>query len=550
MGVLISYPRFRATDENGNPLSGGLLYTYFSGTSTKKSTYQDAAETTPHANPIILDSNGEATIYLANGDYKFVLNNPNATPPETPDDIIWTVDDIQSIMFTTQLFHKTADYTLVSSDMDSGKTFGNKGATGQVVLTLPNGEDNYGASFIVSENQNLKLVAMPGEYFRFGTQVSNTGGYILGAEKGTAWSIKWDGYCWVVTSMSGVLSVDGTTTWTLAATNATSRNIVINGAMEIDQRNAGAAITASGDIDCDRHTKIHNDGAFTAQQVTGDGIYSKARKVTVTTISTLPAADDYYIAEQYRFLGYEVAKIRERTVTISFQFKAKIAGTYCLALRAGDSSLSYVTEFNYPIAEAVTTVSKSIDIPLTGVVTDVGTGLGLSLFIAGMSGGDHRASATDSWVSGNKFSSAGATAWAGTVGNYVTITGLQMELGAYATEFDFRPNELELCYPFCYRIAPASDAIIATGRAANTTLCEFLFTPPRPIVVGPVTFSYSNLAHFATGSVVKQVPSAMALSAGSSLGAFNIDVTSTYDAGGIVTLLGSTSAFLLFESPY
>ena len=554
MSVLVSYPRFRATDSNGAPLSGGLLYTYHSGTSSKKSTYQDAAETTPHANPIVLDSNGEATIYLASGDYKFVLNNPNTTPPDTPDDIIWTVDNIESVAFTTHLIHKTDDYTLISSDMDSGKTFGNKGAAGQVVLTLPAGADNYGASFIVSENQNLKLVAMPGEYFRFGTQLSNSGGYILGAEKGTAWSIKWDGYEWVITSLAGELSIDGSTTWTLAGANATSRNIVINGAMEIDQRNAGTAVTTSGDIDCDRHHMLFIDGAFSAQQVTGDGIFSKARKVTVTSAATLATSDKFYAAERYTFLGYEVAKIRERKITVSFQFSAKIAGTYCVAFISGDGLMCHVTEFLYPVAEAIQFVTKTIDVPLTAAVTDVGTGIGLKLYIAAKSGGNNNTSITDEWTSGAKFSTANATAWAGTIGNYVKITGLQVEIGAYATEFDFRPNELELCYPFCYKIAPNSvAAVFSTGLAASASLCTFLVAPPRPIVVGPVTFSYSSLSHFYAGTSAGPPVSvtAMSLNAGSSLGAFNIDVTSTYVSGGMATLrTNNVNGFLLFESPY
>ena len=54
---------------SGAPLSGGKLYTYAAGTSTPKRTYADAGATTPNANPIILDSRGEAAVFWS-GAYK------------------------------------------------------------------------------------------------------------------------------------------------------------------------------------------------------------------------------------------------------------------------------------------------------------------------------------------------------------------------------------------------------------------------------------------------------------------------------------------------
>jgi hypothetical protein len=84
-------PRFRAWNAAGTtPLAGGKLYTYAAGTLTSKTVYQDAALTTPHANPVVLDSNGEGTIYLApGGRYKFVLeDSSNVTQ--------WTVDYVDN----------------------------------------------------------------------------------------------------------------------------------------------------------------------------------------------------------------------------------------------------------------------------------------------------------------------------------------------------------------------------------------------------------------------------------------------------------------------
>jgi hypothetical protein len=77
-------------DANGNPLAGGKLYTYAGGTTTLLATYTDSTGATSNANPIILDSRGEANVWLAiNTSYKFKLTDAN-------DVQIWVVDEVSS----------------------------------------------------------------------------------------------------------------------------------------------------------------------------------------------------------------------------------------------------------------------------------------------------------------------------------------------------------------------------------------------------------------------------------------------------------------------
>lgn len=64
--------RARGWSNAGLPAAGCLLYTYEAGTSTPKATYTDAAGTTPHPNPVVLDAKGEALIYW-DGNYKIDL---------------------------------------------------------------------------------------------------------------------------------------------------------------------------------------------------------------------------------------------------------------------------------------------------------------------------------------------------------------------------------------------------------------------------------------------------------------------------------------------
>ncbi|OJV41828.1 MAG: hypothetical protein BGO25_19515 [Acidobacteriales bacterium 59-55] len=83
----LPFPVFRALDQSGKPLAGGLLYSYTAGTSTPQATYTDASGVTPNTNPVVLDSTGSAKVFLSNSAYKFILEDQFGV-------IQWTVDDI------------------------------------------------------------------------------------------------------------------------------------------------------------------------------------------------------------------------------------------------------------------------------------------------------------------------------------------------------------------------------------------------------------------------------------------------------------------------
>lgn len=80
-------------DNNGRPMSGGKLFTYEAGTSTKVATYTDSTGGAQNTNPIILDFRGECRLWIdPQLSYKFVLSPPwDDDPPTSP---IWTVDNI------------------------------------------------------------------------------------------------------------------------------------------------------------------------------------------------------------------------------------------------------------------------------------------------------------------------------------------------------------------------------------------------------------------------------------------------------------------------
>lgn len=87
MSELLPTLRQRFFSANGDPLAGGKLYSYTSGTTIPMSTFTDQSEATPNANPTILDANGEASIWIAGGSYKFILK-------DSGDVVQWTVDNV------------------------------------------------------------------------------------------------------------------------------------------------------------------------------------------------------------------------------------------------------------------------------------------------------------------------------------------------------------------------------------------------------------------------------------------------------------------------
>lgn len=130
-------------DDNGNPLSGGLLYTYLAGSSTPVNTYTDSTGGTQNTNPVVLNARGEADVWLSSAlAYKFVLK-------DSLDAEIWSVDNITipegggSGINTDQLVKITnADLAaqFLNDKLTGGDgvnvTIANPGAVEQLVLSV------------------------------------------------------------------------------------------------------------------------------------------------------------------------------------------------------------------------------------------------------------------------------------------------------------------------------------------------------------------------------------------------------------------------------
>ena len=105
-------PKLQFFDANGAPLAGGLLYTYAAGTTTPLTSYTDSTGVSANTNPIILDSRGEANVWLGAAMYKFALYTSVGV-------LIWTVDNINGSTFSV---NATGDGTTLAFSVVNGFT--------------------------------------------------------------------------------------------------------------------------------------------------------------------------------------------------------------------------------------------------------------------------------------------------------------------------------------------------------------------------------------------------------------------------------------------
>lgn len=126
------------TDDDGNPLVGGLVYSYVTGTTTPKPTYADATLETENTNPLELDGTGRGTMFLEAGGYDFQVHDATDSP-------IYTVTAVESVAVTflsslgitlaTGAQQVTSGYEVL--DTDQFVTIDGTGGPDPCVINLP-----------------------------------------------------------------------------------------------------------------------------------------------------------------------------------------------------------------------------------------------------------------------------------------------------------------------------------------------------------------------------------------------------------------------------
>ena len=247
---------------------------------------------------------------------------------------------------------------------------------------------------------------------------------------------------------------DISTTGTVVMGSSFLRNRIINGAMVIDQRNAGASVSiSSAAYTLDRYQMgCTGGGVYTCQQSsTVPSGFSKSMALTVTTPDSSIAATDYYVIQQ-AIEGLNVYDLGwgasgALTVTLSFWVRSSITGTYAGSLVDSATTTSYV--FTYTINVANTWEQKTITIsgPTTGTWNTNNTA---SIYlILDLGSGSNRNGTASTWQTAASYytRTSGSTNWIATNGATFYLTGVQFEVGSVATPFERRlyGQELALC---------------------------------------------------------------------------------------------------------
>jgi hypothetical protein len=222
------------------------------------------------------------------------------------------------------------------------------------------------------------------------------------------------------------------------------KNRIINGAMVIDQRNAGASTTAADNVyTLDRwQTGSSASSKFTIQQnagsVTPPAGFSNYLGCTSSSAYTVGAGETFNVAQQIE--GYNVADLawgtaNAKTVTLSFWVRSSLTGTFGGALANSNVTRSY--PFSYTISAANTWEQKTITIAGdTSGTWQTTTSTGIRVWMS-IGTGSTLSGTAGAWAGSDFRSATGATSVVGTNGATFYITGVQLEVGSTATSFDY-----------------------------------------------------------------------------------------------------------------
>ena len=234
------------------------------------------------------------------------------------------------------------------------------------------------------------------------------------------------------------------------------RNRIINGAMEIDQRNAGASLTIPATTvtyTLDRWAAYGSQASkFSVQQnaasVTPPPGFTNYLGVTSLSAYTVGSGEGFWIRqpiEGYNIADLDWGKSTAKTVTLSFWVRSSLTGTFGGAIV--DNFTPYSYPFSYTISSANTWEQKTITItgPTSGTFPVNNTAGFYMIF--GLGNGSTSSGTAGAWTGTNLANVTGATSVVGTNAATWYITGVQLEQGSFATTFERRPigTELQLC---------------------------------------------------------------------------------------------------------
>jgi hypothetical protein len=264
------------------------------------------------------------------------------------------------------------------------------------------------------------------------------------------------------------------------------KNRIINGAMVIDQRNAGASVTLSTTtqypVDRFPAYKGTSGATVTAQRsTTAPAGFTNSIIFTASTGAT-PAAGDinatWQTIEGFNFADMGWGTANAQTVTLSFWVRSSVTGTYSVSFQNSAANRFYVA--TYTVNSANTWEQKSITVSgdTSGTwATDNSTGIQITWDLGY---GSNFNGTAGSWGASTIRRTSGSVQLIATTGATFYITGVQLEKGSTATSFDYRPYGTELA--LCQRYLPAWQFANSSTNIANTFVYSNLNSGPFQLI--------------------------------------------------------------------
>ena len=246
-----------------------------------------------------------------------------------------------------------------------------------------------------------------------------------------------------------------------------NRNLIINGAMMVDQRNSGALASPTGayGFQLDRYAVWYSTGSgHTVQQVEDAPTnFQYSWKFTTGTGAT-PTGGDYgrlyYSVEGYDANVLELGTANQQAFTLSFYVKISVAGTYGVQFTDSLATTKLQSSFNIAAGEVGTWVRRVITVPARLMVNGTySTSNGVSFAIAfDLGEGPTRSVAAGYYfpaASGGALGLTGGTKIMATSGATYQLTGIQLEVGTKATPFEHRSysDELAKCQRYFQQLS-------------------------------------------------------------------------------------------------
>ena len=254
------------------------------------------------------------------------------------------------------------------------------------------------------------------------------------------------------------------------------RNRIINGDMRIDQRNAGASVTATTGVSyvLDRWTTQWSaTSKFSVQQnagsVTPPAGFKNYQGLTSLSAYSIAATDFFGIAqpiEGFNAEDLDWGTASAKTVTLSFWVRSSLTGTFGGSIRNYAANYSYPFTYSIGAANTWTYISITIPGPTAGTWSTGTSGWGSVIFGIGV--GSTYSGTAGSWSGSNFLSATGATSVVGTNGATFYITGVQLEAGSVATPFERRSYQVELA--MCQRYYETAGWGLTGAWESSTTV--------------------------------------------------------------------------------